>query len=53
MLFIVDITELKIYFVCLNDYIDKVITPDESKYMDKDSKVIYIPTGNVIDTKGI
>lgn len=53
MLFIVDITESKIYFLCLNDYIDKVLTPHEPNYMDKDSKVIYIPTSNVIDTKGI
>lgn len=52
-LFVVDIIKSEIYFICLNDYVDKVITPHEPNYMDKETKVLYIPTSNIIDEKGI
>lgn len=52
-LFVIDVIESKIYFICLNDYIDKIITPHEPNYMNKKTKVIYIPTSNIIDDKGI
>jgi len=53
MLFVVDIINEEIYFVCLNDYIDKVIIPHEPNYWDKATKTIYIPASNKIDDKGI
>lgn len=52
-LFVIDIIKKNIYFVCLNDYIDKVITPHEPDYMKKETKTIYIPIENVINKNGI
>ena len=52
-LFLVDINSEVIYFICLNDYIDKVITPHDPEYLNKKNKVIYIPTNNIIDEHGI
>lgn len=48
LLFIVDINNEDIYFICLNDYIDKVLIPEEPNYYDKDSKTLYIPLENKI-----
>ncbi|OBA13385.1 hypothetical protein A9988_01560 [Acinetobacter calcoaceticus] len=48
LLILVDTNLEKIYFVCLNDYIDKVIIPEDSKYFNKKSKVISIPLQNEI-----
>lgn len=48
LLILVDTESEKIYFVCLNDYIDKVIIPEDSKYIEKKSKTIYIPVQNEI-----
>lgn len=52
-LFVIDVIELKIYFICLNDYIDKIIIFYEFNYMNKKIKVIYIFISNIIDDKGI
>ncbi len=52
-LFVVDIISEDIYFLCLNDYIDKVISPREPNYYSKKSKTIYIPKKNIVDKKGI
>ena len=48
LLILVDTKLEKIYFICLNDYIDKIIVPEDSKYIDKKSKVISIPIQNEI-----
>lgn len=50
LLFLVDIETSKIYFICLNDYIEKVILPEDPDYSFKKSKRIYIPIKNEITT---
>lgn len=46
LLFLVDLTAKRIFFVCLNDYIDKVMIPEDPEYAVKKSKVIDIPLAN-------
>lgn len=48
LLVLVDTNTEKAYFVCLNDYIDKVLIPEDSSYASKKSKTIYIPTNNEV-----
>lgn len=48
VLFLVDISQRKVFFLCLNDYIDKVILPVDPSYTDKASKVLHIPIDNQI-----
>lgn len=48
LLFVVDVKEKCIYYICLNDYIEKVIIPEDPNYMAKDDKVIQIPCSNKI-----
>ncbi len=51
VLFVVDTTSHQVFFLCLNDYIDKVILPDDPSYTDKSSKVLHIPTRNLLSSK--
>lgn len=46
MLFVVDVETEDIYYVNLNDYIDKVLLPDDHLYSRKKKKTIIIPTNN-------
>lgn len=48
LLILVDTNSEKAFFVCLNDYIDKVLIPEDPDYSSKGSKTIYIPTANEI-----
>ena len=48
LLILVDTNTRKAFFICLNDYIEKVIAPEDPEYATKNSKVIYIPTANEI-----
>lgn len=48
LLILVDTNTEKAFFICLNDYIDKVLIPEDSCYSNKDSKTIYIPLENEI-----
>ena len=48
LLVLVDTNSEKAFFVCLNDYIDKVLIPEDPNYASKDSKTIYIPIANEI-----
>lgn len=48
LLVLVDILTDKTFFICLNDYIDKVLIPEDPNYATKKSKTIYIPTANEI-----
>lgn len=48
LLILVDINTRRAFFVCLNDYIDKVLVPEDSGYSEKQSKTIYIPLKNEI-----
>src|SRR5690606_20858104 len=44
LLFLVDIETKEVYFICLNDYIDKIILPKNPKYGEQASINITIPT---------
>ncbi len=48
MLFLVELSTKRIYFVCLNDLIDKVILPKDSGYASKATRVLNIPLRNRI-----
>jgi hypothetical protein len=48
LLFLVELSTRRIYFVCLNDLIEKVLIPGDPEYAGKKSKVLYIPLGNRI-----
>ncbi len=48
LLFVVDVNNDCIYYICLNDYIDKVLVPYDPQYYEKGTKTIFIPKENVI-----
>lgn len=48
LLILVDVTSERMFFVCLNDYIDKVIIPEDPLFYKNGSKVINIPVQNEI-----
>ncbi|MDO7084757.1 DUF4365 domain-containing protein [Pseudocolwellia sp. AS88] len=48
LLILVDTNTERAFFVCLNDYIDKVLIPEDPDYASKGKKTIYIPTSNEI-----
>ena len=53
LLFLVDIETENVYFVCVNDYIDKIILPKNPKYTEQESYTITIPTLNNLVNKEI
>lgn len=48
LLILVDINTERAFFVCLNDYLEKVIIPEDENYNKKGSKQIQIPIQNEI-----
>lgn len=48
LLILVDVITRRAFFICLNDYIDKVLAPEDSNYSKKESKTLYIPLKNEI-----
>jgi len=48
LLFLVDVSNNRIFFVCLTDYIDKILLPNDPNYSDKKHKTIYVPIKNEI-----
>lgn len=54
MLAVIDVTTKDAFFVCLNDYIEKIIVPENENYTEQASKTIYVPLCNKInDEHGI
>lgn len=51
MLALVDLTTETVYFVCLNDYIEKVLIPEDPDYTEKKHKTIYIPATNILNSE--
>lgn len=51
LLVIADLTERRCSFVCLNDYIDKILIPRHDDYRKKASRTIHIPVRNEIGTE--
>lgn len=48
LLVLVDTNTRKAYFVCLNDYIEKVLIPEDPEFHKKENKTIHIPLANEI-----
>jgi len=48
LLVIVDISTSKCYFICLNDYVDKILIPKHDDYTAKGSRTIHVPCMNEI-----
>lgn len=46
LLILVDIATERAFFVCLNDYIDKILLPDDPNFESKGTKTIHIPLLN-------
>lgn len=53
LLFLVDLKSKNVYFLCLNDYIDKLLLPQKPDYGDQDSVTINIPALNKLSNKEI
>ena len=51
ILSVVDLTTKNAYFICLNDYIEKIIVPENSDYAKQETKIIYIPIENKINSQ--
>jgi hypothetical protein len=48
LLILVDIQTERAFFVCLNDYLEKVILPEDPSFFEKGTKQIQIPIQNEI-----
>lgn len=54
LLVIADLKARRCSFVCLNDYIDKILIPRHDDYRTKDSRTIHVPVANEIGSlKGL
>jgi len=53
LLFLVDIKNEDVYFVCMTDYIEKVILPQKPNYAEQKSVTINIPKMNNLKNKDI
>lgn len=53
LLFLVDLKSKSAYFLCLNDYIDKLLLPQKPNYGEQDSVTLNIPVLNSLSNKGI
>ncbi|HLA64919.1 MAG TPA: DUF4365 domain-containing protein [Rhodothermales bacterium] len=53
LLVIADLSRSQCYFVCLNDYIDKILIPRYDNYSEKLSRTIHVPTRNTIGDRVI
>jgi hypothetical protein len=53
LLIVADVVARRCYFVCLNDYIDKMLVPQKKDYLSVDTKTIHVPFANQLnDTIG-
>ena len=43
MLFVVDVVSTEVYYICLTDYYDKILEPQDFDFSKKKSVTIYIP----------
>jgi hypothetical protein len=53
LLFVVDIKSKEVYFICINDYIEKIILPQNPKYPEQGSVTFTIPALNKLSNKDI
>lgn len=50
LLSVVDINKKEAYFICLNDYIEKVLIPEKPNFYSQEKVTVYIPIENKINT---
>ena len=50
LLSVVDINKKEAYFICLNDYIEKVLVPENPNFYSQEKVTVYIPIENKINT---
>ena len=48
LLVVADLENRSCYFVCLNDYIDKILVPRHDDYLNKGHRTIHVPVANRI-----
>ena len=48
LLFLITLDTKKLYFICINDVIDKCILPSDDNFEEKQTKTIHIPIQNMI-----
>lgn len=48
LLFLVTLDTERLYFICINDVIDKCIIPDDEMFAQKRTKTVYIPIQNFV-----
>lgn len=48
LLFLVELSTRRIYFICLNDLVEKVILPQNPDYHEQQTRVIHLPLQNCI-----
>ena len=53
ILAVVDINTEDVYCLCLNDYLEKVLVPDDPNYREQGTKTVYIPTENNLKSIGM
>lgn len=51
ILVVADVNTEDTFFLCLNDYIEKILVPEDATYTDKGSKTIYIPVSNKLNSE--
>lgn len=49
ILAVADVKNTEAYWVCLNDYVDKILIPEKGQLSSQDSHTIYLPCGNRIE----
>lgn len=53
ILAVVDTNTEDVYCLCLNDYLEKVLVPDDPNYRNQSTKTVYIPIENNLKAMGI
>lgn len=53
LLFLVDLNSDNVYFICLNDYIDKIILPQNPQYTKQETVTVKIPVLNILSNNDI
>ena len=51
ILSVVDLRTKNAYFICLNDYIEKILVPENPDYARQETKTIYIPIHNKLNSQ--
>ncbi|MEI6950263.1 DUF4365 domain-containing protein [Paraflavisolibacter sp. H34] len=53
LLFVADLNTENVYFICINDYIDKILLPKNPNYSNQESITLTIPALNNLQNKPI